>query len=107
MATRTCAWICALSQKSCCFGAVFADYEREMIRERVLSGLERTKAKGTRLSRPPMDAGQVEAIRVLLVAGTGFRKTARRTGVGPSTVQRMHAAMLNGPRARSIVALCG
>jgi hypothetical protein len=67
--------------------------EREMIRERVLSGLERTRAKGTRLGRPPMDAGQVEAIRALLVAGTGIRETARRTGAGASTVQRIRASI--------------
>lgn len=73
--------------------SVFADYEREMIRERVLSGLERTRAKGTRLGRPPMDAGQVEAIRALLVAGTGIRETARRTGAGASTVQRIRASI--------------
>ncbi|KQT53183.1 resolvase [Methylobacterium sp. Leaf456] len=73
--------------------AVFSEFERAMIRDRVLAGLERTRAKGTRLGRPPMEAGQVEAIRALLIAGTGIRETARRTGAGASTVQRMHAAM--------------
>lgn len=81
--------------------SVFADYEREMIRERVLSGLERTRAKGTRLGRPPMDAEQVEAIRALLIAGTGVREAARRTGAGASTVQRIRASMAIGQEAEA------
>ncbi|SFH01867.1 recombinase family protein [Methylobacterium gossipiicola] len=74
--------------------AVFSEFERAMIRDRVLAGLERTKAKGTRLGRPPMDAAKVEAIRALLIAGTGVRETARRTGAGTATVQRIRTAML-------------
>ncbi|MGH1588980.1 recombinase family protein [Methylobacterium phyllosphaerae] len=32
---------------------VFAEFERALIRARVMAGLERTRAKGTRLGRPP------------------------------------------------------
>lgn len=74
--------------------AVFSEFERAMIRDRVLAGLERTRAKGTRLGRPPMDAAKVEAIRALLTAGIGIRETARRTSVGTSSVQRVRAAMI-------------
>lgn len=73
---------------------VFAEFERAMIVSRVRAGLERTKAKGTRLGRPPMDEGKAEAIRALLGAGTGIRETARRTGTGASTVQRIRASMV-------------
>ncbi|MHB2210724.1 recombinase family protein [Methylobacterium sp. CM6257] len=73
---------------------VFAEFERSLIRSRVMAGLERTRAKGTRLGRPPLEAGRAEAIRALLAAGVGIRETARRTGVGASTVQRVHAAMI-------------
>lgn len=72
---------------------VFAEFERSMIVSRVRAGLERTKAKGTRLGRPPMDEAKAEAIRTLLSAGTGIRETARRTGTGASTVQRIRASM--------------
>jgi DNA invertase Pin-like site-specific DNA recombinase len=72
---------------------VFAEFERAMIVSRVRAGLERTKAKGTRLGRPPMDEVKAEAIRALLSAGTGIRETARRTGTGASTVQRIRASM--------------
>jgi DNA invertase Pin-like site-specific DNA recombinase len=64
-----------------------------MIVSRVRAGLERTKAKGTRLGRPPMDEVKAEAIRALLSAGNGIRETARQTGTGASTVQRIRASM--------------
>lgn len=73
---------------------VFAEFERAMIVARVRAGLERTKAKGTRLGRPPMEQQKVEAIRALLLTGTGIRETARRTSAGTATVQRIRAAML-------------
>ena len=41
--------------------SVFSEFERAMIRDRVLAGLARTRAKGTRLGRPPMDSTRVEA----------------------------------------------
>lgn len=72
---------------------VFAEFERAMIVSRVRAGLERTKAKGTRLGRPPMDEVKAEAIRALLSAGIGIRETARQTGTGASTVQRIRASM--------------
>ena len=72
---------------------VFAEFERAMIRDRVLAGLDRTRAKGTRLGRPPMDTAKVEAIRALLNAGTGIRETARRTGAGTATVMRIRKDM--------------
>ncbi|WFS09203.1 recombinase family protein [Methylobacterium sp. 391_Methyba4] len=74
--------------------AVFSEFERAMIRDRVLAGLERTRAKGTRLGRPPMDESKAEAVRTLLASGVGIRETARRTGVATSTVQRARVAML-------------
>lgn len=74
--------------------AVFSEFERAMIRDRVLAGLERTKAKGTRLGRPPMSAEKFQAIQELLLLGTGIRETARRTGAGTSSVQRIRASMM-------------
>ena len=73
--------------------SVFSEFERAMIRDRVLAGLARTKAKGTRLGRPPMPTAKVEAIRTLLVAGTGIRETARRTGAGTASVMRVKQAL--------------
>ena len=72
---------------------VFAEFEREIIRERVHAGLARARAKGKKLGRPTTVTGTTEQrIRKLLAAGTGKLKIARELGIGVSTVQRVAAA---------------
>jgi DNA invertase Pin-like site-specific DNA recombinase len=69
--------------------AVFGELEREIIRERVNSGLARARAQGTRLGRPKVAAAVEERIRALRRAGTGIKAIAKRLGVGVATVQRV------------------
>lgn len=69
---------------------VFAEFERSMIVARVKAGLQRTTK---RLGRPPMVKEKVEAIRTMLAQGIGVRETARRTGAGTATVQRLKRSM--------------
>ncbi len=75
--------------------AVFAELERGMIRERVVAGITRAKASGTKsgnpLGRPKVTAATEAAIRAGLAAGTGVLKVARQAGVGTSVVQRIKA----------------
>lgn len=76
---------------------VFAEFEREMIRERVKAGLararERLQAEGKTLGRPfkhgPVDEG---AILKALKKGVGKKKIARQLRIGVSVVQRVAAA---------------
>jgi DNA invertase Pin-like site-specific DNA recombinase len=71
---------------------VFAEFERAMIRERVMAGLARAKAEGTRLGRPATvadDAAKVRTIRAARAAGKSIRAIAREHGVGVGTVARM------------------
>ena len=73
---------------------VFAEFERAMIRERVKSGLERAKAHGKTLGRPPIDAEKEAAISADLRLGkAGIMKIAAAHGVGVGTVQRIKAAL--------------
>lgn len=73
---------------------VFAEFERAMIRERVKSGLERARAQGKTLGRPPIDAEKEAAIRSDLRTGkAGIIKLAAAHGVGVGTVQRIKAAL--------------
>jgi hypothetical protein len=71
---------------------VFAEFEREMIRERVNAGLARARAQGKRLGRPPVDTSVKRAIRQRRSKGQGMLKIARELGVGVSVVQRVSAA---------------
>ena len=73
---------------------VFAEFERSMIRERVIAGLARAKAEGIRLGRQPTvtnDAVKVRAIQSDHKAGKSLREIAKAHGVGHSTVARIVA----------------
>lgn len=68
---------------------VFAEFERAMIRERVMAGLARAKAQGKKLGRPKAtDEATRDAIRAARSAGTSFRKIAREFDVSVGAVQR-------------------
>jgi DNA invertase Pin-like site-specific DNA recombinase len=75
--------------------AVFAEFERSMIQERVKAGLARARAAGKKLGRP-LTKPDIEAkIRHALKSGDkGIRKIAREFGVGTSVVQRLKADLL-------------
>jgi DNA invertase Pin-like site-specific DNA recombinase len=68
--------------------ASIAEFERELIRERVKSGLRNARAKGKRLGRPKvvLDAARIADLRK---AGLGWQKIAKEMGVGVSTVLRI------------------
>jgi DNA invertase Pin-like site-specific DNA recombinase len=71
---------------------VFAEFERSMIRERVMAGLSRAKADGIQLGRRRLedsDADKVVAIMAARAKGTGIRRIARELGVGVGTVLRL------------------
>lgn len=68
---------------------VFAEFERAVIRERVIAGLSRAKAAGTKLGRKPIDDGKEASIRSLLAEGQGVRRIARNLHVGVGTVLRV------------------
>ena len=71
---------------------VFAEFERDMIRERVNAGLARAKAEGKRLGRPTLpEATKAEVLR-LRAEGVSMRGIAQRLDIGVSTVQRVLAS---------------
>ncbi len=71
---------------------VFAEFERSLIRERVLAGLQRAKGQGKALGRPRIDENVERQIKDLLSTGElGIRSIARRLSVGTGTVQRIKA----------------
>ena len=68
---------------------VFAEFEREMISERVKAGLARTKAKGTKLGRPMTPPKTEAQILRLRDQGMGMLRIGKELGVGTSVVQRV------------------
>src|ERR1700730_16629966 len=69
--------------------AVFAEFERAMIVERVKAGLARARSQGKRLGRRPASTEVVEHIRNHLASGAGILKTAKALGCGVGTVHRI------------------
>lgn len=72
--------------------SVFAELEREIIRERIHSGLARARAQGKVLDRKPVSSKTEDRIRELRGRGLGKLKIARTLGCGVSTVQRVLAS---------------
>jgi DNA invertase Pin-like site-specific DNA recombinase len=71
---------------------VFAEFERAMIRGRVLAGLARAKDQGISLLRRRLedsDAAKVAAIKRALAAKRGVRRIARDLETGVGTVLRI------------------
>ena len=56
--------------------AVFAEFEREMITARTKAGIDRARAKGKRIGRPPVKPRVVARIRDYRDKGLGIRKIA-------------------------------
>jgi DNA invertase Pin-like site-specific DNA recombinase len=75
---------------------VFAEFERDMIRERVRAGVRRAKLQGTKSGRPsgrpPIAPDVRNRISEVLKAGGSVRKTAAQFQVSASTVQAISAA---------------
>jgi DNA invertase Pin-like site-specific DNA recombinase len=81
----------AMIQMACVFGEV----EREMIRARVVAGLNRVREQGIKkLGRPKVPPEVEKAIQRHLSAGHGMLKVAKLAGVGSGTVQRVKREMV-------------
>jgi len=65
--------------------AAISEFERDLIRDRVLAGLRRARAQGIRIGRPRrlIDMRRAQA---LLEAGQSLRQVARMLGISASTL---------------------
>ena len=72
---------------------VFGEFERAMIRDRVLAGLHRARSSGKRLGRPPTSPFKVGRIRAALAEGRGVRETARLLKVSAAKVSEVRRSM--------------
>lgn len=84
--------------------SVFAEFEREVIRERVFAGLARARAEGKRLGRRRLeesDATKASAIATMLSNGDGIRRIAGDLRVGVGTVIRVRNQLKTDHRKTS------
>jgi DNA invertase Pin-like site-specific DNA recombinase len=82
--------------------ASIAEFERELIRDRVRSGLASARARGKRLGRPRvvLDSTRIAALRD---AGTSWARIGEALGVGEGTVRRAAQKRAKNPSATASV----
>ena len=68
--------------------AAVAELERSLIRERVVMGLQRAKAQGKTIGRPPTAVDKREVCR-LRSEGLSLRAIGQRVGVSRTKVQKV------------------
>ena len=69
--------------------AVFAEFERDILRERVRAGLAHARQNGKRLGRPQTAALHADRVRKLHRAGISKAEIARRLQTGRTSVRRI------------------
>jgi putative DNA-invertase from lambdoid prophage Rac len=74
--------------------AVFAEFEREILRERVRAGLAHARQNGKRLGRPATAAMHADKVRKLSRTGISKSEIARRLNIGRTSVRRILAAAI-------------
>jgi DNA invertase Pin-like site-specific DNA recombinase len=69
--------------------AVFAEFEKEILGERVRAGLAEARRNGKRLGRPQTAALQAAQVRKLYRGGISQAEIARRLQIGRTSVRRI------------------
>jgi len=68
------------------FGAI-GEFERNLIRERVIAGQQRAKASGTHIGRPTkMNEGMKSAVKLLRERGMGIKQISKQLQIGVGTI---------------------
>jgi len=72
--------------------SVFAEFEHEILRERIRAGIAEARLKGKRFGRPLTAAKKADQIRNLYRAGVSKAEIARRLNIGRTSVRRILAS---------------
>lgn len=72
--------------------AIFAEFEREILRKRTRAGLAHAREKGKRLGRPATAAVHAAEIRKLHRTDVSKSEIARRVRIGRTSVRRILGA---------------
>jgi len=75
--------------------AAVAEFERELIKERVRSGIAEARAKGKRIGRPATDAALVSQVRAMVASGHSLRKVGAALSLSVATVHKYSGCVAN------------
>ncbi len=82
--------------------ASLAKLEREKASQRTKAGLERARAMGKRLGRPPLAHATRMALRAALDTGKSWHMVSVETGIAYTTVKKYARALGYEPRRRNV-----
>ena len=71
--------------------AVFAEFEKDILRERVKAGIAPARKEGRPHGRPPSAALHTQEIKAMFRKGLSKREIAKRLGISRSSVRRLLA----------------
>jgi DNA invertase Pin-like site-specific DNA recombinase len=69
--------------------AVFAEFERKILSERVRAGLAHARQNGKQLGRPATAAMHADQVRKLHCSGLSKSEISRRLNIGRTSVRRI------------------
>jgi DNA invertase Pin-like site-specific DNA recombinase len=69
--------------------AIFAEFGRDILRERVKAGIAQARQRGTRHGWPPRVAHRAADIQHLFTTGLSKSAIARRLGISRTSVRRL------------------
>jgi DNA invertase Pin-like site-specific DNA recombinase len=69
--------------------AAFAQFERDIISDRVRAGLQNAKAKGVRVGRPAITPGTIDRVKKMKKEGESFREIARQLSISVGSVHNV------------------
>jgi putative DNA-invertase from lambdoid prophage Rac len=78
--------------------SVFAEFEHEILRERIRAGIAEARLQGKHLGRPLTAAKNAAQIRKLHRAGVSKAEIASRLDIGRTSVRRILASPVSRPR---------
>jgi putative DNA-invertase from lambdoid prophage Rac len=71
--------------------AVFAEFERDILRDRVKAGIAQARKQGGPHGRPPTVAKYVQRVKSLAKKGLSKSEISRRLGISRTSVRRFLA----------------
>jgi DNA invertase Pin-like site-specific DNA recombinase len=72
---------------------VFAEFEGEIIRERIHAGIARARAQGRHLGRPRIEGEAVECSREALATGASLSQAIKAPGCSIAVVHRVRSEL--------------
>jgi DNA invertase Pin-like site-specific DNA recombinase len=87
--------------------AVFAEFERDMLRERVKAGIAHARAQGKKHGRPKTAALKADQVKALFAQGYSKAPIAKELGIGRTSVRRLLRAYPKIAKACKSEQLCG